>query len=68
MAKLLNEFKGKKDWKWEEEHQRAFEELKNKITSQPVLILSKREDKFWVETDASRYTIGDVLFQEQEEK
>ena len=29
-AKPLNELKGKKDWKWEEEHQRAFEELKNK--------------------------------------
>ena len=36
-AKPLNELKGKKEWKWEEEHQRAFEELKEKITSQPVL-------------------------------
>jgi len=32
-AKPLNELKGKKEWKWEEEHQKAFEELKEKIMS-----------------------------------
>jgi len=67
-AKPLNELKGKKEWKWEEEHQRAFEELKKKITSQPVLALPKREGKFRVETDASGYAIGGVLSQEQEGK
>ena len=29
-AKPLNELKGKKEWKWEKEHQDAFEELKEK--------------------------------------
>ena len=52
-AKSLNELKGKKKWKWEEEHQKAFEELKEKITSQLVLALPKREGKFRVKTDAS---------------
>jgi len=60
--------KGKKEWKWNEEYQKAFEELKNKITSQPVLSLPKREGKFQVETDTLGYTIRGVLSQEQEGK
>ena len=67
-AKPLNKLKGKKDWKWEEKHQRAFEELKRKTTSQPVLGLPRREGKFRVETDASGHAIGGVLSQEQEGK
>jgi len=67
-AKLLNKLKGKKEWKWEKEHQRAFEELKEKITSQPVLALPRREGKFRVEIDASGHTIREVLSQEQEGK
>ena len=60
----MNELKGKKKWKWEKEHQEAFEELKEKIMSQPVLSLPRREGKFRVETDASEHTIGGVLSQE----
>ena len=45
-----------------------FEELKEKITSQPVLSLLRREGKFRVETDASGHAIEGVLSQEQEEK
>ena len=67
-TKPLNELKGKKEWKWEEEHQRAFEELKKKITSQPVLALPRREGKFRVEMDTSGHAIGGVLSQEQEGK
>ena len=68
IAKPLNELKGKKEWKWEEEHQKAFEELKERITSQPVLALPRKEGKFRVETDASGHAIGGVLSQEQERK
>ena len=67
-ARPLNELKGKKEWKWEEEHQKVFEELKEKITSQLVLSLSRREGKFRVETDVSGHAIGGVLSQEQEGK
>ena len=61
MAKPLNELKGKKEWKWEEE-------LKEKITSQPVLSLPKRKGKFRIETDTSGHVIGGVLSQEQDGK
>jgi len=68
ITKPLNELKGKKEWRWEEEHQKAFEELKKRITSQPVLALPRREGKFRVETDMSGHAIGGVLSQEQEGK
>ena len=61
MARPLNELKGKKEWKWKEEQQKAFNELKDKIMSQPVLALSKREGKFQVETNTLEYAIGGVL-------
>jgi len=67
-ARLLNELKGKKEWKWEEEHQKGFKELKEKITSQLVLSLPRRKKKFRVETDALGHAIGGVLLQEQEGK
>ena len=67
-ARPLNELKSKKEWKWEEEHQRVFEELKEKITSQLVLSLPRREGKFRVETDTSGHAIGGVLSQEQDGK
>ena len=60
-AKLLNELKGKKEWKWDKEHQKAFKELKEKITSQPVLSLLRKERKFRVEIDALGHVIGGVL-------
>jgi len=66
MAKSLNKLKGKKEWKWENKYQKAFKELKDKITSQLVLALLKREGKFRMETDASGHIIGGVLFQDQE--
>ena len=64
----MNKLKGKKEWKWEEEHQKAFKELKEKITSQLVLSLPKREGKFRVEMDTSGHAIGGVLSQEQDMK
>ena len=66
MVRLLNKLKGKKEWTWDEEHDKAFRELKEKITSQLVLSLPKREGKFRVKTDALEHAIGGVLSQEQE--
>ena len=61
MAKPLNKLKEKKEWKWYNKHEKTFKELKNKITSQPILAFSKREGKFRVETDASEHAIEGVL-------
>ena len=68
IARPLNKLKEKKDQKQEEEYQKAFEELKDKITSQLVLTLPKREGKFQVEIDASEYAIEEMLSQEQDGK
>jgi len=46
----------------------VFEELKNKIMSQPILSLPKREGKFGVETNTSGHAIEGVLLQKQERK
>ena len=64
----LNRLKGKGEWKWTEEEQNAFKELKQKITTQLVLALPRREGKFRVEVNASGHTIRGVLLQEQEGK
>ena len=46
IIKLLNKLKGKKEWKQDDERQKIYEKLKDKITSQSVLALLKREEKF----------------------
>ena len=45
IAKSLNKLKNKKEWKWKDKHQEVFKELKNKITSQLILILPRRKGK-----------------------
>jgi len=67
-AKPLNELKGKKEWMWNKEHDKAFRELREKITSQLILSLLKKEGKFRVEMDVSGHAIGGVLSQEQDGK
>jgi len=52
----------------EDKYQKIFEELKNKIISQLVLTLLKREGKFEVETNISGHAIREVLSQKQKEK
>ena len=60
--------KGKKEWKWDKEYQKAFKKRKDKITSQLVLSLPKKKGKFQVETNALGHAIGGVLSQKQEWK
>jgi len=61
IARPLNKLKGKADWKWGDEQQKAFQELKNSITKEPTLALPQRKGLYRVETDVSGYAIGGVL-------
>jgi hypothetical protein len=62
----LNQLKGKdKEWNWGEGQQKAFEEIKMVIISEPVLVLPRDEGKFKVEMDASNFRIGAILLQQQ---
>ena len=59
----------KKDtpWKWSTEEKAAFEELKKKVTSAPILIFPDPEKQYKVEMDASNYAYGGVLSQQGED-
>ena len=50
-------------WKWTEEHQRAFEQLKRCLCSPPVLAFPDWNKEFTLTTDASSIGLGAVLEQ-----
>ena len=64
IARPLNQLT-KKDipWVWQEPQQEAFETLRKRITTEPVLMQPNLEKQFEVEVDASGYAIGAVLLQ-----
>lgn len=51
-------------WIWENEQQRAFEELKAAYVNEPVLLIPNLDKPFEIEADASLYVTGAVLHQE----
>ena len=65
IARLLNNL-AKKDtpWKWEDEHQKAFEELKKTFLSAPVLKMLNPNKPYQIKCDASNYATGAILSQE----
>jgi len=62
IAKLLHEMTriGKK-WNWGEKQQRAFEELKERFMTEPVLVTPDLDKEMRVEVDASDFATGGVL-------
>jgi hypothetical protein len=52
------------DFSWTDERQKAFEELKKRLTTAPVLTLPDQSKRFTVYCDASRDGLGGVLMQE----
>jgi len=55
------------EWHWGTEEQNAFDALKKRITSEPVLAHAKLDDQFKLEVDASGYAVGVVLLQRKED-
>ncbi len=51
------------EWHWGPEEQHAFDALKKRVTSEPVLAHAKLDDQFELEVDASGYAVGAVLLQ-----
>ena len=49
---------------WGEKHSSAFETLKEKIISEPVLIFPRNNAPFCVEADVSDHALGGVLSQQ----
>jgi len=50
-----------KKWKWGEEQQAAFEQLKSVFTTRPVLATPELDRKFRVEADALNFATREVL-------
>ena len=62
IAKPLHETTRKdKKWNWGERQQKAFEELKKRFTTEPVLVTPDLDKKIRVEVDVSDFAIGGVL-------
>ena len=62
IAKPLHETTRKdKKWNWREKQQKAFEELKKRFTTEPVLVTPDLDKKIRVEVDVSDFAIGGVL-------
>jgi hypothetical protein len=48
-------------WKWEDEEQNAFDELKCRFTSYPVLRNPDPDKRYILDTDASAFAVGAAL-------
>ena len=54
-----------KQFLWEEEHQKAFDEIKHRLQRPPVLYLPNRHGRFQLYSDSSKFTTGSALYQIQ---
>jgi len=55
-------------WSWGERQQRTFEELKERFTTEPVLVTPDLDKEMKVEADASDFVMGGVLSMKYEDE
>jgi len=55
------------EWRWGTEEQNAFDTLKKRVTTEPVLAHAKLDNQFELEVDASGYAVGATLLQRKED-
>ena len=67
-ARPLYQITSKNKFKWDNEEQKAYCELKEALVSPPILGLPNSRDPFILDTDASDFAIGGVLNQIQDGK
>ena len=69
VARLLhNLVKKDKKWEWMEKEEKAFKELKERFTKEPVLAASDIDKKMRMEVDTSDYAMEGVLSMECEDR
>jgi len=62
LAKPLNMLTRKDEkWRWGEDQQKVFEQLKGIFTTRPLLVAPDLDKEFRVEADASNFATGRVL-------
>ena len=57
-----------KKWDWTEKQEKAFKELKEQFTKEPVLVASDIDKKMRMKVDALDYAMGGVLLMECEDR
>ncbi len=62
-AQLTDLTRKNQPFRWTAECQRAFEDLKNKLVTSPILVKANLGKQFILETDASQHHVAAVLLQ-----
>jgi hypothetical protein len=68
VVKPLTRLKGNELWTWQGQQQEAFDELKQRVCSNPILIIPINNAPYQVEVDTSNYAIGGILSQKVNDK
>ena len=69
IVRLLHEMTRKENkWNWGEKQQKAFEELKERFTTEPILVTPDLDKEMRVEVDTSDFTTGEVLLMKYEDE